>query len=79
MEMLKGVLKVLLEFVNVGLPAIIQKMQEWAAYLKENPALIWGIAAAITAALVPSLIAASIAAAPMLLAMAKLILIGAAV
>ncbi len=79
MEVLKGVLKVLLDFVNVGLPAVIAKTQEWAAYLKENPALIYGIAAAITAMLVPSLVAAAIAAAPMLLAFAELILIGAAV
>lgn len=79
MEALKGVLKVLLEFVNVGLPAIIAKTQEWAAYLKENPALIYGIAAAITAMLVPSLVAAAVAAAPMLLAFVQLAAIGAVV
>jgi hypothetical protein len=79
MEMLKGVLKTLLEFVNVGLPAVIQKMQEWATYLKENPAMIWAIGAAITAMLVPSIIAATVALAPMLLAFGQLILVGATV
>ncbi len=61
MEALKGVLQVLLDFVNVGLPAAIAKFSEWFTYLRENPALIYGIAAAITAMLIPSLVAAAVA------------------
>lgn len=79
LEVFKVLAKQLLEFVNVWLPAIIAKFAEWWWYLKEHPGLIYAIAGAITAMLIPALINAAIAMAPMLLAFGELILIGAAV
>lgn len=65
--------------VTESLPKLMTVMQEFAQTLKENPNLVLWIATAITAMLVPALVAAATAALPFILAAGQLILISAAV
>lgn len=65
--------------VTDSLPKLMTLMQDFAQTLRENPNLVLWIAAAITAMLVPALVAAASAALPFIIAGGQLILIAAAI
>jgi len=79
LEVGKKIVAWLLDLVTNVLPQVIDAMKNWADIVKNNQALLLGIAAAITAALVPALYAAAVAMLPFVIASAELIAISAAI
>lgn len=79
LDALKAPLQDLIQFVQTGLPIVIENFGKFFNRMKENQAVIWIIAGAVMGALVPALYASATALRANIVALAPFIAAGAAI